>query len=133
MKPCEHSDKTRAKYEQLIGPLRETARAHGYALGVHGSLLRDIDLIAAPWVKNCAPAKTLAEALLAKAKEVNGIAFMGPPEADDEWFQKGCPGMKPHGRLVWSFHLGGGPYLDLSVLPAKENAPSSRDGAEKVE
>ena len=38
-------------------------------------------------------------------------------EGADEYHLKGCPGMKPHGRLCWSFHLGGGPYIDLSVMP----------------
>ena len=33
----------------------------------------------------------------------------------------GCPGLKPHGRLTWSFHVGGGPYLDLSVMPRAQD------------
>lgn len=113
-------------YERLIAPLRERARELGYAIGVHGSLKRDIDLIACPWTDEAVDAKTLAEALRVVAAEHNGgIAFMGPYEADDEWFRNGCqPYGKPHGRMCWSFHLGGGPYLDLSVMP---RLPESRD------
>lgn len=33
-----------------IGYIRELAAGAGYAIGVHGSLERDLDLIAAPWV-----------------------------------------------------------------------------------
>lgn len=37
--------------EYLIGPLRDIAREHGYALSVHGSVARDIDIVAIPWVE----------------------------------------------------------------------------------
>jgi hypothetical protein len=104
---------------RLVEPLREVARRYGYALGVHGSLARDIDLIAAPWANIACSTHpvTLAEAIREKAAELNGgIAFQKPGE-DTWWFIAGCPGAKPHGRLQWTFHLGGGPYIDLCVLP----------------
>lgn len=115
MKECGHD--SRPLYERLIGPLREKAAELGYALGVHGTLKRDIDLIACPWVTEAVDARTLAESLLAVAAEHNGgLAFLKPLE-DDGYFWAGCPGGKPHGRLCWSIHLGGGPYIDLSVMP----------------
>lgn len=78
------------------------ARELGYALGVHGSLARDLDVIACPWVETAAPAEELVEAIRAK---VGGcLSTQGPTE-------------RPHGRRAWSIHLGGGPYIDLSVMP----------------
>lgn len=114
MKPCEHD--SRPKYEVLIDPLRKKARELGYAIGVHGSLKRDIDLIACPWSNDAVDACTLAEEIRKTAESICGYAFLNPRE-DDDFFRSGCPGLKPHGRLVWSFHLGGGPYIDLSVMP----------------
>lgn len=114
MKPCDHD--SRPQYEALIEPLREKARELGYALTVHGSLKRDIDLVAIPWTDQAVPARTLAEAIRETAHVVNGAALM---REDDPWHREGCPGLKPHGRLVWTFHLGGGPYIDLSVMPRK--------------
>lgn len=115
-KDCDHD--SYSVYRRLIGPLRETARARGYALAVHGSLKRDIDLVAAPWTHEAVDARTLAEALRDTARAHNGgIAHMTPGEADSPWFQAGIPTSKPFGRLCWSFHLGGGPYIDLSVMP----------------
>jgi len=112
---------TRQKYDLLIEPLREVARKNGYALAVHGSLARDIDLVAIPWTQVCAEPVCLAEDIMAKAKEINnGIAFQKPGE-DTWWFVAGCPGAKSHGRLVWTFHLGGGPYIDLAVMPKRES------------
>ena len=100
----------------LMPHLSEVAESHGYALAAHGSLSRDIDLIACPWTSAAVEASVLAEAIRCAAEEVTGHAFYGPHESD-EYFRAGCPGAKPHGRLVWSFHLGGGPYIDLSVMP----------------
>lgn len=115
MKACTHD--SHAHYDRLIGPLREKARELGYALGVHGTLVRDIDLIACPWTSDAVDGRTLAEALLAVAAEHNsGLAFLKPIE-DNGYFWAGTPGYKPHGRLCWTFHLGGGPYIDLSVMP----------------
>lgn len=100
----------------LIPALREVAKSLGYALGVHGSLSRDIDLIACPWTSSAVEPRTLAEAIQKTAIEINGFAHPKSNE-DTEYFRAGQPGAKPHGRLVWSFHLGGGPYIDLSVMP----------------
>lgn len=112
-----HIARCKRLYELLIGPLRETAQRHGYALAVHGSLERDIDLIAVPWTQVCSQPVCLAEAIRDKAAELNdGIAFQLPGETT-YYRIAGSPGAKSHGRLGWTFHLGGGPYLDLSVMP----------------
>lgn len=113
-KRCDHD--SRLAYETLIVPLRDTAAELGYALAVHGTLKRDIDLIAVPWTDAAVQPHDLAEALGRKAQEVNGVAFLLPHETGD-YFLAGCPLSKPHGRLTWTFHLGGGPYIDLSVMP----------------
>lgn len=117
MKPCDYD--SYSLYKKLIGPIRDRARELGYAVAVHGTLKRDIDLLAVPWVRNCSPPKELAEAIRLVAAEHNGgLAHLKSPEAECEWFQNGCqPHGKPHGRLCWCFHLGGGPYIDLSVVP----------------
>lgn len=112
-----HVSRTREYFERLIGPLREAAREQGYAVAVHGSLERDIDLIAVPWTELCGEPVCLAEVILKKAREVIGDHVGPHPHESNFWFTAGCPGSKSHGRLCWSFHLGGGPYIDLSVMP----------------
>ena len=92
----------------LIIPLTEVARRHGYALAVHGSLSYDIDLIACPW-RNLA---TSPEALVGAIHNAVS-AIVGKSELD-----KGE--QKPYGRQAWSIHMGGGPYIDLSVMPVQE-------------
>ncbi len=119
----------RAAWCKLATPLTARARELGYGLAVHGSLLRDIDLVACPWTDAAVPARELAMALQATAAEHNnGVAeerdHVGA--ANPDYFHQGCPGAKPHGRLVWSFHLGGGPYIDLSVMPRQVEEPEGR-------
>lgn len=107
-----------AKAELLIEPLRARARELGYAIGVHGSLARDIDLIAVPWTAAAASADELAAALLATAEAVNGCAFtINDSDARPNDYTRRNPEPKPHGRLAWSIHLGGGPFIDLSIMP----------------
>jgi hypothetical protein len=102
---------------RLIEPLRDVARKLGYALGVHGTLKRDIDLIACPWAWNAAPAKTLAKAIQHKAREIVGYAEPCRSDArssNPKYFRDGLMGFapkvgliaaKPHGRKSWAFHL----------------------------
>jgi hypothetical protein len=114
----EHHKQLLKKYVPLlIDPLKEAARTHGYALAVHGSLQKDIDLIAVPWTEEAIPPQELAEVIRAKAEELTGYAQLKDLLKDDPYHNGGCPGYKPHSRLCWAFQLPGGPWIDLSVTP----------------
>jgi len=89
----------------LLGALRVKARDLGYALAIHGSMRRDFDIVAVPWVAEVASPEVLVEAI---RKVVGGAIAAGDGRG---------PCSKPHGRLAWSIHLGGGPYIDLSITP----------------
>ena len=108
MRPNEHAVRCKELAGILIKPLREVARRHGYALGVHGSLRYDIDLIAVPWREGCSDPREVALAIQSAIKAIAGNAAK---LSDD------IPEQKPHGRMAWAFHMGGGPYVDLSVFP----------------
>ncbi len=114
-----HARRCREIAKVLIPAVRMRARSMGYAVGVHGSLEYDIDLIACPWREGAVSERDLAEAVRAIALAVCGNAHMIDRDgaANPEHFDNGQPGAKAHGRLVWSFHLGAGPYIDLSVMP----------------
>lgn len=116
-------------YMKLIGPLRAKARELGYTVAVHGSLRRDIDLIAVPWLDAAVSPKELAYALMAVASEVNGKqVYQDQLEINSEagdWFKNGCqPFGKPHGRYVWTFYLSPQVYIDLSVIPRQADVLS---------
>jgi len=104
-----------AFYLQLYPALVAAARDHGYALAVHGSMVRDLDLIAVPWTAEASDALTLIK----KLKEVTGTVTHGA--AWDHLVPDCTPGEKPHGRVAYSLHLTDrgceGPYFDVSVMP----------------
>jgi len=47
-------------YLSILPNIREVAKSHGYALGLHGSTTRDFDLIAVPWIDTFSDKDTLA-------------------------------------------------------------------------
>lgn len=103
----------------MITPLRAVAKQHGYALAVHGSLARDIDLVAVPWTVTVSPAAVLAEAIRAEMESITGhMSFwLDEKDAAPGDYDRRNPESKPHGRLGWSIHMAGtGTYVDLSVI-----------------
>jgi hypothetical protein len=105
-----------------LARIRDVAHECGYAVAVHGSTTRDLDLIAAPWT----PEATSADQLVTKLCEDVPLV-----EHDQPAFMVANPEAKPWGRLAWSLAgVAGVQYVDLSVVPrAGEPVPISlRDG-----
>lgn len=98
-----------AVQDRFIEKVREIARDCGYAVGVHGSRERDLDLIAVPWSENAINPHQLVAAL---CERLNLWIKPYPEPALPH-----NPERKPNGRIAWA--LLGAPacqYLDLSVL-----------------
>lgn len=96
-----------AYYALLYPNLLEIAHNCGYALALHGSLGRDMDVIAVPWIEHAVTAEELVERLLSG---VGGWMYGALGNRMDE--------IKPHGRRAWSLFLGNGAgYIDISVMP----------------
>lgn len=80
----------------------------GYALAVHGSQERDIDLVAVPWTEQAVAPEALVRSLRQVIERLYPIGLEhGPSEKHP----------KAHGRLCWSFWLRPWTYIDLSVFP----------------
>lgn len=119
-----------AAYVALYPMLERIARRHGYALAVHGSLHRDFDLIAVPWVEEASDALALIKAMKKATRTVT------LHEETDRLVKDCRPTKKPHGRTSYSLHVTNygmyGGYLDISVMPKRRRAPSGVDGGTKV-
>lgn len=103
---------SKEEFLDMLPAIREVARQHGYAVGLHGSLARDFDLIACPWVKDAAHPDTLAMAIFEAAKCAR-------------WRVMPVEGEKPHGRRGYAFdwdkhNYENRGYIDLSVMPRLE-------------
>lgn len=103
----------RALARRIVRPLRERAKALGYAIAVHGSLERDIDLVAVPWTDQAYEPEALANGLRQVLAKLYPIGLEIEPAADPTK-------MKPHGRLCWSWWIRPWTYIDLSVFPPTE-------------
>lgn len=94
---------TACLYSAYFPMMIEKAKEFGYALCLHGSLKRDMDLVAVPWVEDAAEPLTLVMAL----KELVG----GYTKKDLQVEQK------PHGRVAYVIYLHFNMYFDISVMP----------------
>lgn len=101
-------EQVRALARRIVRPLRERARTLGYALAAHGSLERDIDLVAVPWTAQAVAPDALANGLRAVVDNLYPIGLEHGPSDKHP---------KPHGRLCWSWWLRPWTYIDLSVFP----------------
>lgn len=109
--------------------LCDTARQHGYALAIHGTVTTDLDLIAVPWTAEAVSAEELKNALMAhiNACDYEGLLRRSGLEEDlvRQIMARNAPGTlatgtaRPHGRLAWNLYLDSGSKVDLSVMPRR--------------
>jgi hypothetical protein len=131
MKPPTHAP----FFACLYAALCETARRHGYALAIHGTVTTDCDLIAVPWTNSASDGETLMQALMQHigAVDYRGLlkrecgSWANADEIDQmvrgERERSGEPrgsldcALKPHGRKAWNLYMEHGCKVDLSVMP----------------
>ena len=94
--------------EHAFRAAQNAVRRQGYAVAIHGSQIRDLDLIAVPWQETAIGAEECADII---AAAIPGTVIGEPVE-------------KPYGRLGFAIHpLRAGQYgfdrwyIDLSVMP----------------
>ena len=95
----------------------ELSREVGYAIGLHGSLKRDMDLIAAPWTDEAIGNAGLIDHLCAGLPAVR----IGGPER------------KSHGRIAVTLQMDG--YfkpIDLSIMPRLDARAAQIDDGEST-
>ncbi len=84
--------------------LAQIARDYGYALAVHGSLARDLDLIAIPWVEDAWEPQQVINAVL----QTFPVTLIGEV------------GRKPHGRIAYTLSCGWGHCaIDFQFMPRR--------------
>ena len=90
----------------LYPDLAKIFQKHGYALAVHGSLARDFDLIAVPWVE---PVTSKPEHIFADIKKEFAVDHILGPES------------KPQGRMAYTICFGFGHCsADLSFVTTQK-------------
>lgn len=115
----------RALLDLILPAMRRMAKDFGYAITVHGSLNRDIDLVAVPWREhNVADPDVLVVRLCGAIGGITGRCnfysntdVKAKPRSIVKWTEK------PHGRIAATLMVWCGENsadLDLSVMPTIE-------------
>lgn len=104
-------------YARYYSIIRCTAWQYGYAIGMHGSFTRDLDLIAVPWTDRTGEPDHLVKVIVSRT---------------DLAIQHGSPSTKPHGRIVYTLTLpgfGDPRWIDLSIMPKLATPTAETEGA----
>lgn len=100
-----------AMYVAYFGILQQIVNKHGYALCVHGSVVRDFDLVAVPFEDKVSSHTEVLE-------EIKQMVGLENPEIVN-WRMAG---LEPHGRMCYAIECGGGGYFDISFTPSMQQA-----------
>lgn len=99
---------SQALLDGVLPDMRLAARGCGYALAVHGSLARDMDIVAIPWAQHCEPKEFLLDRLCGVLAGKLGRAVT----IGGDWEPR------EHGRQACTIILPGfTPEIDFSVTP----------------
>ena len=130
-----------ALYTHFYEIMKAIAKKHGYCLLLHGSMNRDLDLVAVPWDVKVKPHLKMSMAL---ADAVGGV--LAPHRFDKESDRYVYHTVRQHGRIGYVIQLNRGGlnpklqfmmdspkirgrwrnhdpqyYIDLSVMPTEDD------------
>lgn len=99
-----------AFYAAVWNDLRQAAMDCGWALGLHGSLNADMDIMAMPWVEDAVPADEMISRI------------MDCFDFSDDWktyYPLVDKTSKPNKRVVYTIPIHGDLYLDINIIDIK--------------
>ena len=96
-------------YTTALPKIRAAARELGYAIGLHGSMTRDLDLMAVPWVDEHGTKDDLAAAVQYAACGMTASSFA--------WHEKPCGRIATSLCICWTADKRpSAGHIDLSVM-----------------
>jgi hypothetical protein len=95
-------------YAVLFNPMKKAALELGYALTIHGSMHSDMDLIAVAWTEEAKP-------------EIELVNAINDCIGNTIWKEHNFTTrtIKPHGRINYTLSILGDWFIDLSIIPPK--------------
>lgn len=94
-----------AFYACMWDDFRQAAMDCGWALGLHGSLASDMDIMAMPWTENATSADDMIKYMIGKCFSGNRMAKFVKHD-----------GEKPNNRVVYTISIFSDFYLDINVI-----------------
>lgn len=98
-----------AFYAAIWDDLRNAAFDCGWALGLHGSLAKDMDIMAMPWTEEAKPVEDMIQSLI--------NCFTPNPFED---LNKQPHYNKPNNRVVYTIRIWKDLYLDVNIIQLKD-------------
>ena len=99
-------------YLKIIPVIRQVARDLGYAIGVHGTLSKDLDLIAVPWTVGQSNHLDLLESIQMVIAGYKGLDHKRE-KTDDPYIAQDMP----HGRRSYIIWIGVHAHIDIAITP----------------
>lgn len=96
-----------AFYAAIWNDLRQSAMNNGWALGLHGSLNSDMDIMAMPWTENAVPADVMINNLIYDCFSNNNISHLLLQVTRND---------KPNNRVVYTIPIWADFYLDINII-----------------
>ena len=95
-----------AFYAVLYDSMKRAAMERWYTLEIHGSMHRDMDLIAVAWIEEASPMEELIESI--------DECLWKTVFKESKW---GTLTKRPHGRISIALSIMWDWYIDLSIIP----------------
>lgn len=92
-------------YACIYEDLRKAAAGCGWALGLHGSLANDMDIMAMPWTEDAKPVEVMIQALSDCFTESPFTEYHTTPHYT-----------KPNNRVVYTISIWADFHLDINVI-----------------
>jgi hypothetical protein len=99
-----------AFYACLWEDFRNAALDCGWALGLHGSLSSDMDIMAMPWIEDAKPVEEIIFALESCLTAPNNTLWTNTVKSTD----------KPNNRVVYTIHIFADFYLDINIIQSNK-------------
>lgn len=112
-------------YAVLFTKLDKIVARFGWAIALHGTMIRDLDLVLIPWTEDADHEDKVIDAIrifvdgqhVTKVRKKN-LEEMNSSQKDG--LEHFAITQKPHGRRAISIHIGvSNYYLDISIMPRK--------------
>ena len=96
-------------YAAIWEDIRQAAWECGWAVALHGSLSRDMDIMAMPWVEDCTDEEVMIKTIIERCFGDSIISQCGLK----------IDRSKPHGRVCYLIPIYNDVYLDISIMGNK--------------
>lgn len=116
----EHHSAIREVCDRLIPVIQNKAKSCGWAAAVHGSKIRDLDILAVPWSTNACELPYFLEAIRSEiVTEMGGDCYLVNPPGEYKSLCRRAYTLMINSEQIVHTTVGAYPFIDLSVIDVR--------------